>query len=250
MVLYHRRQGLSTPAVENFFHLAVGAVGFQHDFPFDHGILKGGVAFDEIIVTGDEAVNDFGGHPHPGRLVLGHVAPFLAILAVGGGFGEGLCHLHGIPDFKVPQNPAIEAIEELERGVQCVNIEPGVMGDNRNHVFLPGGRDNVHQDFTETLDFPLARGNVRIIPGELFRIVAGFHPLILTEEDFPDDIGLLGDHRTRGRFHHRIADIIGQIVAGRHLVELFDIAGFGIQYEQTSFHSSHLIHFFAPFREQ
>ena len=228
---------MSTPFfVQNPLHFVVGAVGFQHDFPLDGGVLESGVALDEVKVAGDEAVQDFGGHAGAGGCVLGHVTVFLAKLAVGGAVSEGFRHLHGIPDFKGIQNLGLDAVQPFKSGVQRVNVEAGIVGDNRHAILTAGGVDNVHQHITESLDFPLALGNVLEVAGEFLGVVAGLHPLHLTEEDFPHDVGLLTDHFSGGGFDHGVTDVVGKIVAGGNLVELQNVAGFGVKNHQAIFH--------------
>ena len=233
-------EGLSTPHLVQYpLHFVMGAVGFEHDFPLDGGVLEGGVALHKIHVAGDEAVQDFGGHAGAGRCVLGHEAVVLAKLAVGGAVCEGFRHFHGIPNLEVTQNLTTEAVKPFEGGVQCIHIEAGIVGDNRNHIFTAGGLDDVHQNTAQAHDFPLALGDVLEVAGQFLGIVAGLHPLHLAEEDFPHDVGLLADDGLGGGFDDRIADVIGEIVAGHNLVELQNVTSFGIQNHQTIFHSKH-----------
>ena len=230
---------MSTPfplCIQDPFHFVMGAVRFEHDFPLDFGILEGGVAFDEVKVASDEAVNDFGGHAGAGGCVLGHEAVFLAKLAVGGAVGESFRHLHGVPNLEGIKHFAPLAVKPFKSRVQCVNVEAGIVGDNRNAIFTAGGGDDVHQHITEAGDFPLALGDVGIVAGELLGVVRGLHPLGFTEEDFPHNVGFFADDGAGSRFNHGKADVIGQIVAGHNLVEFLNVAGFGIQYKQTIFH--------------
>ena len=206
----------------------VALVAGHDDFGLDVYIFKGGVALDELIVPGDEAVNDFSGQPNAGRAVLGHVAVFLAPIGVPGRLAS-VPHFHAVPDFHIRQGAnVVKASQPARGGVERVHIEPGIVGNDADHVVLLANRVDLVHDLEEGLDHALALGDVLVVARELFGVVAGLHALGFTEEDFADNVGTAQDFFTSGRLDQLEADVVGQVVARGHGLGGNDVAGLGV----------------------